>query len=67
MECCAVITFLVKKGTKPKQIFKEISMVLQDYAPSYTMVKNGLGYFVTCEGDLYPGRPVMVVTKELKS
>ncbi|GBP39242.1 Mariner Mos1 transposase [Eumeta japonica] len=41
--------------------------VLQESAPSYTMVKNGLAYFnkdESCEDDPRPGRPVTVVTEE---
>ncbi|GBP82611.1 Putative uncharacterized protein FLJ37770 [Eumeta japonica] len=41
--------------------------VLQESAPSYTMVKNGLAYFnkdESCEDDPRPGHPVTVVTEE---
>ncbi|GBP22297.1 hypothetical protein EVAR_22583_1 [Eumeta japonica] len=43
--------------------------VLQESAPSYTMVKNGLAYFnkdESCEDDPRPGRPVTVVTENVR-
>ncbi|GBP20964.1 General transcription factor II-I repeat domain-containing protein 2 [Eumeta japonica] len=62
----AVIKYL-KKGKTPKEIFEDMVSVLQESAPSYTMVKNGLAYFnkdESCEDDPRPGRPVTVVTEE---
>ncbi|GBP69124.1 Zinc finger protein 358 [Eumeta japonica] len=41
----AVIKYFVKKGKTPKEIFEDMASVLQESAPSYTMVKNGLAYF----------------------
>ncbi|GBP13395.1 hypothetical protein EVAR_4157_1 [Eumeta japonica] len=41
----AVIKYFVKKGKTPKEIFEDMVSVLQESAPSYTMVKNGLAYF----------------------
>ncbi|GBP79134.1 Histone-lysine N-methyltransferase SETMAR [Eumeta japonica] len=41
----AVIKYFVKKGKSPKEIFEDMVSVLQESAPSYTMVKNGLAYF----------------------
>ncbi|GBP80178.1 hypothetical protein EVAR_97372_1 [Eumeta japonica] len=63
----AVIKYFVKKGKTPKEIFEDMVSVLQESAPSYTMVKNGLAYFnkdESCEDDPRPGRPVTVVTEE---
>lgn len=68
LEHRAVIKFLVKKGNTPKEIFEEMSSVLQDSAPSYTMVKKWARLFQqgreTCEDDPRPGRPVTVLTEE---
>ncbi|GBP26366.1 hypothetical protein EVAR_95539_1 [Eumeta japonica] len=41
----AVIKYFVKKGKTPKEIFEDMVSVLQESAPSYTMVINGLAYF----------------------
>ncbi|GBP12012.1 hypothetical protein EVAR_5855_1 [Eumeta japonica] len=41
----AVIKYFVEKGKTPKEIFEDMVSVLQESAPSYTMVKNGLAYF----------------------
>lgn len=64
----AVIKFLVKKGNTPKDIFKEMSSVLQDSAPSYTMVKKWARLFQqgreSFGDDPRPGRPVTVLTEE---
>ncbi|GBP54286.1 hypothetical protein EVAR_36502_1 [Eumeta japonica] len=59
----AVIKYFVKKGKTPKEIFEDMVSVLQESAPSYTMVKNGLAYFnkdESCEDDPRPGRPVTI-------
>ncbi|GBP29644.1 Putative uncharacterized protein FLJ37770 [Eumeta japonica] len=61
----AVIKYFAKE--KRKEIFEDMVSVLQESAPSYTMVKNGLAYFnkdESCEDDPRPGRPVTVVTEE---
>ncbi|GBP58147.1 Ral GTPase-activating protein subunit beta [Eumeta japonica] len=58
---------LRKERKTPKEIFEDMVSVLQESAPSYTMVKNGLAYFnkdESCEDDPRPGRPVTVVTEE---
>ncbi|GBP66589.1 hypothetical protein EVAR_47845_1 [Eumeta japonica] len=63
----AVIKYFVKKGKMPKEIFEDMVSVLQESAPSYTMVKNGLAFFnkdESCEDDPLPGRLVTVVTEE---
>ncbi|GBP96595.1 Mariner Mos1 transposase [Eumeta japonica] len=60
----AVIKHFVKKGKTPKEIFEDMVSLLQESAPSYTMVKNGLAYFnkdESCEDDPRPGRPVTKV------
>ncbi|GBP39437.1 Histone-lysine N-methyltransferase SETMAR [Eumeta japonica] len=58
---------LRKERKTPKEIFEDMVSVLQESAPSYTMVKNGLAYFnkdESCEDDPRPGRPVTVVMEE---
>ncbi|GBP39291.1 hypothetical protein EVAR_20519_1 [Eumeta japonica] len=40
----AVIKYFVKKGKRQRN-FEDMVSVLQESAPSYTMVKNGLAYF----------------------
>ncbi|GBP70350.1 Putative uncharacterized protein FLJ37770 [Eumeta japonica] len=64
----AVINYFVKKGKTPKEIFEDIVSVLQDSAPSYTMVEKLAHLFQEgrecCEDDPRPGRPVTVVTEE---
>ncbi|GBP12815.1 hypothetical protein EVAR_6135_1 [Eumeta japonica] len=40
----AVIKYFKERKT-PKEIFEDMVSVLQESAPSYTMVKNGLAYF----------------------
>ncbi|GBP17320.1 Putative uncharacterized protein FLJ37770 [Eumeta japonica] len=64
----AVIKYFVKKGKTPKEIFEDIVSVLQESAPSYTMVKK-MGSLISTrtrerEDDPRPGRPVTVVTEE---
>ncbi|GBP81308.1 Mariner Mos1 transposase [Eumeta japonica] len=57
----AVIKYFVKKGKTPKEIFEDMVSVLQESAPSYTMVKNGLAYFNKDDRAvkmILPGRPV---------
>ncbi|GBP58219.1 hypothetical protein EVAR_87797_1 [Eumeta japonica] len=54
----AVIKYFVKNGKTPKEIFEDMVSVLQESAPSYTMVKNRLAYFnkdERCEDDPRPG------------
>ncbi|GBP87449.1 Putative uncharacterized protein FLJ37770 [Eumeta japonica] len=64
----AVIKYFVKKGKTPKEIFEDMVSVLQESAPSYTMVKKWARLFQqgreSCEDDHRPGRPVTVVTEE---
>ncbi|GBP29145.1 hypothetical protein EVAR_17683_1 [Eumeta japonica] len=64
----AVIKYFVKKGKTPKEIFEDIVSVLQESAPSYTMVKKWARSFQqereSCEDDPRPGRLVTVVTEE---
>ncbi|GBP30668.1 Histone-lysine N-methyltransferase SETMAR [Eumeta japonica] len=64
----AVIKYFVKKGKTPKEIFEDMVSVLQESAPSYTMVKKWARLFQqgreSCEDDPRPGRPVTVVTEE---
>ncbi|GBP71549.1 Putative uncharacterized protein FLJ37770 [Eumeta japonica] len=64
----AVIKYFVKKGKTPKEIFEDMVSVLQESAPSYTMVKKWTRLFKqgreSCEDDPRPGRPVTVVTEE---
>lgn len=64
----AVIKFFIKKGNSPKDIFEEMSSVLQDSGPSYTMVKKWARLFQqgreSCQDDPRLGRPVTVVTEE---
>ncbi|GBP71697.1 Histone-lysine N-methyltransferase SETMAR [Eumeta japonica] len=64
----AVIKYFVKKGKTPKAIFEDMVSVLQESAPSYTMVKKWARLFQqrreSCEDDPRPGRPVTVVTEE---
>ncbi|GBP73252.1 Histone-lysine N-methyltransferase SETMAR [Eumeta japonica] len=64
----AVIKYFVKKGKTPKEIFEDKVSVLQESAPSYTMVKKWARLFQqgreSCEDDPRPGRPVTVVTEE---
>ncbi|GBP90881.1 Putative uncharacterized protein FLJ37770 [Eumeta japonica] len=64
----AVIKYFVKKGKAPKEIFEDMVSVLQESAPSYTMVKKWARLFQqgreSCEDDPGPGRPVTVVTEE---
>ncbi|GBP93641.1 Putative uncharacterized protein FLJ37770 [Eumeta japonica] len=64
----AVIKYFVKKGKTPKEIFEDMVSVLQESAPSYTMVKKWARSFQqereSCENDPRPGRPVTVVTEE---
>ncbi|GBP90702.1 hypothetical protein EVAR_67011_1 [Eumeta japonica] len=57
----AVIKYFVKKGKTPKEIFEDMVSVLQESAPSYTMIKKWTRYFKkdeSCEDDPRPGRPV---------
>ncbi|GBP62945.1 Mariner Mos1 transposase [Eumeta japonica] len=58
----AVIKYFVKKGKTPKEIFEDMVSVLQESAPSYTMVKKWARLFQqgreSCEDDPRPGRPV---------
>ncbi|GBP15649.1 Mariner Mos1 transposase [Eumeta japonica] len=58
----AVIKYFVKKGKAPKEIFEDMVSVLQESAPSYTMVKKWARLFQqgreSCEDDPGPGRPV---------
>ncbi|GBP47021.1 Splicing factor 3B subunit 2 [Eumeta japonica] len=60
--------YFVKKGKTPKEIFEDMVSVLQESAPSYTMVKKWARLFQqgreSCEDDPRPGRPVTVVTEE---
>ncbi|GBP10054.1 Putative uncharacterized protein FLJ37770 [Eumeta japonica] len=64
----AVIKYFVKKGKTPKEIFEDMVSVLQESAPSYTMVKKWACLFQqgreSCEDDPRPGSPVTVVTEE---
>ncbi|GBP70845.1 Histone-lysine N-methyltransferase SETMAR [Eumeta japonica] len=64
----AVIKYFVKKGKTPKEIFEDMVSVVQESAPSYTMVKKWARLFQqgreSCEDDPRPGRPVTVVTEE---
>ncbi|GBP16702.1 Histone-lysine N-methyltransferase SETMAR [Eumeta japonica] len=64
----AVIKYFVKKGKTPKEIFEDMVSVLQESAPSYTMVKKWARLFQqgreSCEEDPRPGRPVTVVMEE---
>ncbi|GBP29723.1 Mitochondrial uncoupling protein 4 [Eumeta japonica] len=64
----AVIKYFVKKGKTPKEIFEDMVSVLQESAPSYTMVKKWARLFQqgreSCKDDPRPGRPVTVVTEE---
>ncbi|GBP36043.1 Putative uncharacterized protein FLJ37770 [Eumeta japonica] len=64
----AVIKYFVKKGKTAKEIFEDMVSVLQESAPSYTMVKKWARLFQqgreSCEDDPRPGRPVTVVTEE---
>ncbi|GBP77052.1 Histone-lysine N-methyltransferase SETMAR [Eumeta japonica] len=64
----AVIKYFVKEGKTPKEIFEDMVSVLQESAPSYTMVKKWARLFQqgreSCEDDSRPGRPVTVVTEE---
>ncbi|GBP38515.1 Putative uncharacterized protein FLJ37770 [Eumeta japonica] len=64
----AVIKYFVKKGKTPKEIFEDLALVLQESAPSYTMVKKWARLFQqgreSCEDDPRPGRPVTLVTEE---
>ncbi|GBP52513.1 Histone-lysine N-methyltransferase SETMAR [Eumeta japonica] len=64
----AIIKYFVKKGKTPKEIFEDMVSVLQESAPSYTMVKKWARLFQqgreSCEDDPRPGRPVTVVTEE---
>ncbi|GBP79375.1 Mariner Mos1 transposase [Eumeta japonica] len=58
----AVIKYFVKKGKMPKEIFEDMVSVLQESAPSYTMVKKWARLFQqgreSREDDPRPGRPV---------
>ncbi|GBP96958.1 Putative uncharacterized protein FLJ37770 [Eumeta japonica] len=60
----AVIKYFVKKGKTPKEIFEDMVSVLQESAPSYTMVKKWARLFQlgreSCEDDPRPGRPVTI-------
>ncbi|GBP35741.1 Putative uncharacterized protein FLJ37770 [Eumeta japonica] len=60
----AVIKYFVKKGKTPKEIFEDMISVLQESAPSYTMVKKRARLFQqgreSCEDDPRPGRPVTI-------
>ncbi|GBP34508.1 Histone-lysine N-methyltransferase SETMAR [Eumeta japonica] len=60
----AVIKYFVKKGTTPKEIFEDMVSVLQESAPSYTMVEKWARLFQqgreSCEDDARPGRPVTI-------
>ncbi|GBP51073.1 Histone-lysine N-methyltransferase SETMAR [Eumeta japonica] len=51
----AVIKYFVKKGKTPKEIFEDMVSVLQESAPSYTMVKKWARLFQqgreSCEDD----------------
>ncbi|GBP27031.1 Putative uncharacterized protein FLJ37770 [Eumeta japonica] len=64
----AVIKYFAKKGNTPKEIFEDMVSVLQESAPSYTMVKKRARLFQqrreSCEDDPRPGRSVTVVTEE---
>ncbi|GBP07735.1 Histone-lysine N-methyltransferase SETMAR [Eumeta japonica] len=63
IEYRAVIKYFVKKEKTPKEIFEDMVSVLQEFAPSYTMVKNEFAYFnkdESCEDDPRPGRPVTI-------
>ncbi|GBP21732.1 Putative uncharacterized protein FLJ37770 [Eumeta japonica] len=64
----AVIKYFVKKGKMPKEIFEDMVSVLQESAPSFSMVKKWARLFQqgreSCEDDPRPGRPVAVVTEE---
>ncbi|GBP28005.1 Putative uncharacterized protein FLJ37770 [Eumeta japonica] len=64
----AVIKYFVKKRKTPKEIFENMVSVLQESAPSYTMVKKWARLFQqgqeSCEDDPRPGHPVTVVTEE---
>ncbi|GBP17683.1 Putative uncharacterized protein FLJ37770 [Eumeta japonica] len=68
IEYRAVIKYFVKKGKTPKEIFEDMVLVLQESAPSYTMVKKWARSFQqereSCEDDPRPGRLVTVVTEE---
>ncbi|GBP15742.1 Putative uncharacterized protein FLJ37770 [Eumeta japonica] len=63
-----VIKHFVKKGKTPKEIFEDMVSVLQESAPSYTMVKKWPRSFQqergSCEDDPRPRRLVTVVTEE---
>ncbi|GBP37908.1 Histone-lysine N-methyltransferase SETMAR [Eumeta japonica] len=63
----AVIKYFVKKGKTPKESFEDMVSVLQESAPSYTMVKKWARLFQqgreNCEDDPRPGRPVTIVTE----
>ncbi|GBP15302.1 Putative uncharacterized protein FLJ37770 [Eumeta japonica] len=64
----AVIKYFVKKGKTPKEIFEDMVSVLQESAPSYTMVKKWARSFQqereSYEDDPRPGRLVTIVTEE---
>ncbi|GBO99655.1 Putative uncharacterized protein FLJ37770 [Eumeta japonica] len=59
---------LRKERKNAKEIFEDMVSVLQESAPSYTMVKKWARLFQqgreSCEDDPRPGRPVTVVTEE---
>ncbi|GBP20642.1 Histone-lysine N-methyltransferase SETMAR [Eumeta japonica] len=58
----AVIKYFAKKGKTPKEIFEDMVSVLQESAPSYTMVEKWARLFQqgreSCGDDPRPGRPV---------
>ncbi|GBP85813.1 Histone-lysine N-methyltransferase SETMAR [Eumeta japonica] len=60
----AVIKYFVKKGKTPKEIFEDMVSILQESAPSYTMVKKWARLFQqrreSCEDDPRPGHPVTI-------
>ncbi|GBP26468.1 Histone-lysine N-methyltransferase SETMAR [Eumeta japonica] len=60
----AVIKYFVKKGKTSKDIFEDMVSVLQETAPSYTMVEKWARLFqqgrVSCEDDPRPGHPVTI-------
>ncbi|GBP10672.1 Putative uncharacterized protein FLJ37770 [Eumeta japonica] len=65
----AVIKYFVKKGKTPKEIFEDMVSVLQESAPSYTMVKKWARSFQqereSCEDDPRPGR-LVTIAEELQ-